>query len=142
LRKFVLAAAAILLASTGAQAEILCTQHRGCFETGGRLMPLLPPLQYDHPYKGTVEIERAETDLDLRGMCPHYFPHGRGVACAWVRDNICNIVMFTDDILQGVHRMNPEHVFRHEIGHCNGWPGDHPGGRWRDGRLLKQEKTK
>jgi hypothetical protein len=36
--KSILFAAATLLAATAAQAEIICTQHRGCFETGGRLI--------------------------------------------------------------------------------------------------------
>ena len=36
--KSILFVAAILLASTAAQAEIVCTQHGGCFETGMRLI--------------------------------------------------------------------------------------------------------
>jgi hypothetical protein len=34
----ILFAASILLASTAAQAEIICTQHRGCFETGLKIL--------------------------------------------------------------------------------------------------------
>jgi hypothetical protein len=35
--KFYIAAAALILAATTAQAEIICTQHRGCWETGKRI---------------------------------------------------------------------------------------------------------
>jgi hypothetical protein len=28
----------LVLAGTAAQAEIVCTTHRGCFETGGRII--------------------------------------------------------------------------------------------------------
>jgi hypothetical protein len=36
--KFYIAAAALILAATTAQAEIICTQHRGCWETGKRIL--------------------------------------------------------------------------------------------------------
>jgi hypothetical protein len=35
--KSILFAAGVLLVGTAAQAEIMCTTHRGCFETGGRI---------------------------------------------------------------------------------------------------------
>ena len=35
--KFYIAAAALILAATTAQAEIMCTNHRGCWDTGGRI---------------------------------------------------------------------------------------------------------
>jgi len=31
-------ASLLVLAGTAAQAEIVCTTHRGCFETGGRII--------------------------------------------------------------------------------------------------------
>ena len=37
MKKFSIAAAALILAATTAQAEIMCTSHRGCYDTGKRL---------------------------------------------------------------------------------------------------------
>jgi len=33
MKKFSIAAAALILAATTAQAEIMCTSHRGCYDT-------------------------------------------------------------------------------------------------------------
>jgi hypothetical protein len=37
MRSSVVAAGLLVLVGTAAQAEIICTQHRGCRETGGKI---------------------------------------------------------------------------------------------------------
>ena len=44
---------------TAAQAEILCTQHRGCFETGGRLI-----------YGNGGGVNRQESAISYRDAKP------------------------------------------------------------------------
>ncbi len=36
-RSIIIVASLFVLVGTVAQAEIICTNHRGCFETGGRI---------------------------------------------------------------------------------------------------------
>jgi hypothetical protein len=38
MRKLIIASAMIVLAGSAAQAEIICTPHRGCFETGLKIL--------------------------------------------------------------------------------------------------------
>jgi hypothetical protein len=89
---------------------------------------LEPPAQYDHPYDGLVGervIPVAETRVicDSLGASQASADAPGGVACAWVSDNTCFIIL-PDDELAPVDTYR-----RHEIAHCNGWPADHP----RDG---------
>jgi hypothetical protein len=39
----------------------------------------------------------------------------------------CVIIIPTDDYIRE-HHQDPKSVIRHETGHCNGWPADHPRG--------------
>jgi hypothetical protein len=55
------------------------------------------------------------------------------VACSQKLVGGCLIVVLEDKDLIAAG-FNPEHVLRHEIGHCNGWGGDHAG--HRDPRTL------
>jgi hypothetical protein len=57
--KFYIAAAPLILAATAAQAEIICTQHRGCFETGGRLI-----------YGNGGGVNRQESTVSYRDAKP------------------------------------------------------------------------
>ena len=41
----------------------------------------------------------------------------------------CLIVVGDDNILSGVGVYDSKIVLRHELGHCNGWSGDHAGAR-------------
>jgi len=86
---------------------------------------LLPPSQYDHPPQIPV-IEKVLPWNELQRLCraserPIYNGTGYGVwGCATVKDGKCYVA-----------RLDVPGVKRHELGHCNGWPKDHPGG-WYD----------
>ena len=58
--KFILVAAALLV-STAANAEIICTQHSGCFETGLKI------LNHGGAYGGLTYTNNREMKTDARG---------------------------------------------------------------------------
>jgi hypothetical protein len=85
----------------------------------GMMLFLEPPPQYDHPYHGQV-VEQRLSFLQLVKLC-----HGLTTGCSWVSNGVCYIALSQDekdDRLIALMR-------QHEIGHCNGWPGNHQGGR-------------
>jgi hypothetical protein len=84
----------------------------------------LPPGQYDHePTKFVVEhvltsdevnkICHANGATDWNGQ--KAAPSSRFWACSHVTSSGCEIWRIDDGIVR-----------RHEIGHCNGWPANHP----------------
>jgi hypothetical protein len=78
-----------------------------------------PPAQYDHPYPGQV-VEQRLSLLQIIQLC-----HGPASSCAWVSKGVCYIALppnEKDGRLIALMR-------QHEMGHCNGWPGYHSGGR-------------
>lgn len=83
-----------------------------------------PPARFDHPYKGTLIIHRmpqsavVEACANLMGI-RSLQRHG---CSAFPKNNRCEI-WIVDKAYMGA---TPEAVLRHEIGHCNGWPSDHP----------------
>ena len=83
------------------------------------MAPIEPPAQYDHPYTGQV-VEQRLSLLQIIQLC-----HGPASSCAWVSKGVCYIALpqnEKDDRLVALMR-------QHEMGHCAGWPGYHPGGR-------------
>ena len=97
----------------------------------------LPPPQYDFPPQIPV-IERVLELSDLQMACfdlhykngsvaPNMWPSRRG-NMGW---RGCSVVVKRTDGRQECHvwRVVDDDVRRHEFGHCNGWPADHPGGR-------------
>jgi hypothetical protein len=83
------------------------------------LAQLEPPAKYNHPYHGPVE-ERVMPVAEVRALCTSVGASGPFVACAWVSDGVCHIVLPNDEPA-------PVSTYRrHEIAHCNGWPADHP----------------
>lgn len=74
----------------------------------------LPPPRFDHPpaiHVQVVEVDRLGLELTCRqpGL----------LACAKRMDDGCWVF-----VLEG-YRGYPG-LMRHELGHCNGWPADHP----------------
>lgn len=95
---------------------------------------LEPPAQYDHPYRGPV-MEQRLSRWDIAKLC-----HGPTPACAWVKDGVCHVVLPSDETDARLLTL----MRRHEIGHCNGWPSDHRGGRqveYEEGRGVRPPKT-
>jgi hypothetical protein len=90
----------------------------------GQSYRLMPPVEYDHPYAGALAITRFHTMADVRMVCPNT----PGIACALVGADHCLVYILDDWVLRAAG-YSYEQALRHEIGHCNGWSGDHPSGR-------------
>jgi hypothetical protein len=83
------------------------------------MMLIEPPAQYDHPFHGRV-IEQRLSLLQIIQLC-----HGPTGGCAWVSKGVCHIASPRDETDRRLIAL----IREHEIGHCNGWPAYHPGGR-------------
>jgi hypothetical protein len=97
---------------------------------------ILPPLEYDHPYSGKLTIIRLATGDEMRFACllgTRAFKFGLPpMGCSqrlWRSARSCDVHIVADNVLATVG-LTYELMLRHEIGHCNGWPGDHPGMRF------------
>jgi hypothetical protein len=90
-------------------------------------MPVwLPPKQFDHPYPGVLVTARVKSSDELKTVCIATWQPGYDVGCTQHLVGGCLVTVLEDELL--VKRgFIPEQVMRHEIGHCNGWGGDHAG---------------
>jgi hypothetical protein len=80
-----------------------------------------PPAQYNHPYDGRV-VERVMPVAEARALCTSQGASPKAVACSWVSDGTCYLVLPSDE-------QAPVSTYRrHETAHCNGWPSNHPHG--------------
>jgi len=117
-------------------------------EAGYWVWKYFPPPEFDKPYKGILAIFRlpfADVEKFCAGLTKQH-------ACSFIKQSVpfqkvgdrtvCYIIMPTDDDVAqyrgylGYHE-TPNDIIRHEIGHCNGWPADHPN---RNARLEWVEK--
>jgi hypothetical protein len=87
---------------------------------------ILPPPEYDYPFKGPVTYTRMKDIAAVNKICNN--PNA-GLACAMLINGVCNIFLVSDDMLQS-RRLDPEDVKRHEMAHCNGWAAHPPGARF------------
>jgi hypothetical protein len=85
--------------------------------------PILPPPEFDKPYDGDLTIRMLPTFEALRVACNVYNP--KMLACARHNEKSCIIYLVEDEVMRE-RGWNSGLLLRHEIGHCNGWPGDHP----------------
>jgi hypothetical protein len=139
----VLALALLLLATTSAQAQVPYVQRELQIQRElqqapqqrviyNKNSPILPPEEYDYPYMGQLEIT-IHTQDEIRALCTVYkqWPFSKYPALA------CNVRFLTgrcrirmappeDHVAAGT---TFDVVLRHEMAHCNGWPGTHPGSR-------------
>ena len=91
-----------------------------------------PPSEYNRPYTGNLTIERVDDPAALlkSGRCPN---SKNPIGCAgWAKDlSWCRVYIVSDAyIKKHSDRMkilgaSYESILRHEMAHCNGWPGDH-----------------
>lgn len=82
----------------------------------------LPPLAYDHPYRGRITISTVESQEELRSAC-HSASTAIG-ACVLLPlpvypSDTCRIIIMKKYAADKL-------LLRHEHGHCNGWLGHHP----------------
>ena len=88
---------------------------------------LLPPPLYDYPPTIPV-IERVLKHDELQWVCSHTTPlslppgqYYSGCSALWrVKDGVLTCFVW--------RRPDDEATRRHELAHCNGWPGSHPMG--------------
>lgn len=89
---------------------------------------LIPPPEYDHPYTGQLTVVQARDQDHVGQLCPgvKFGPELGALACSYADRLSCTIVISPDAYLKakGLHRGL---VMNHELAHCNGWPGNHPG---------------
>jgi len=95
-----------------------------------RPIMILPPVEFDHQYEGDLTIKIVDTLQELYALCAqenHYM-----LACSYAsyHDGLrsCIIVMVRDEVMRK-KGWTSGLIFRHEQGHCNGWPGTHVGQR-------------
>src|SRR5262245_37432859 len=91
-----------------------------------KLYMILPPAEYDHFYDGDLTIKIVPDLISLRAACGT--DKETMLACAMRNAKGCVIYMVEDRVMRE-RGWNTGLLLRHEIGHCNGWPGDHPGQR-------------
>jgi hypothetical protein len=87
---------------------------------------ILPPVEYDRYYEGNLTIRMVNTLEELRERCNAINP--LMLACSFRYEKNCVIYLVEDSIMRK-RGWTTGLLLRHEIGHCNGWPSDHPGER-------------
>jgi hypothetical protein len=90
-----------------------------------------PPPEYDKPFEGALVVRYFDDD-QIKQFC------ARGsIACSIyfkLPDSpMCILILPKNESLQK-RGIEPDEVYRHENGHCNGWPGDHGGKNWEQKR--------
>jgi hypothetical protein len=81
----------------------------------------IPPVEFDGPYKGRLTVTNLEDYGIIRYICRDH----TAVACAIHTPTSCLILL-------GPGTWSNKRVMQHELGHCSGWPADHPGARYGD----------
>ena len=91
---------------------------------------ILPPEEYDHQYEGDLTIKIVDTLEELFALCGQRLPNMLACSYPSYMDNFksCQIVMVKDETMRK-RGWTSGLLFRHEQGHCNGWPGSHLGQR-------------
>jgi hypothetical protein len=94
---------------------------------------LNPPPEYDHPYTGYLIVQTARDQDEVRRLCNTKFTLGVALACSYRREpdtlypkGSCTVVILPEAQLTAAG-LPLDLIWRHEIAHCNGWPGDHKG---------------
>jgi hypothetical protein len=90
-----------------------------------RQQAFLPPLAYDFPYTGKLTVRRVGPD-QMRLVCPLPKPGRVTIGCAHIGKGECEVIIADNTTLEFLG-WNYQLVLRHELGHCEGWPADHPG---------------
>jgi hypothetical protein len=98
---------------------------------------LLPPLEFDYDPPYTTKITRFTKLEELREACNR--KTGMFLGCGGNRfidgQLTCSIFILDNEWLHAYGMTYPK-VLRHEMGHCNGWGGNHAGARVRGDRAL------
>ena len=136
-----------LLAVCNLPPEILRRQHEQLYQSGVFPRPpqtairkhasphgiaihgnILPPVEFDRPYRSRLIVRTRRQRRAMKTACrwPPSHPVKLGCAHAGVAQCVVYLRGNAEIRRQGWTR---QIVLRHEIGHCNGWPGGHRGMR-------------
>jgi hypothetical protein len=88
----------------------------------------MPPLECDHVYSGPGELKvtEAASQDEVRKLCPGaIWPPAGAYGCAMTKPWGCHVVIASETDMKRVG-LTKDITIRHEIAHCNGWPGDQP----------------
>jgi hypothetical protein len=85
----------------------------------------LPPVEFDHAYAGQLNITKWNDYSLIRVICEN----PNAIACSYRTYNTETKAPISCLILLGPKAHDDPRALRHEMGHCNGWSHDHPGGR-------------
>lgn len=89
-----------------------------------------PPTRFDHVYSGRLTI-RYLPQKQVVAACSKLFAQYRVAAksslvqrgCSAITSGTsCTVILIDKPFALAT----PKAVLRHETGHCNGWPADHP----------------
>jgi hypothetical protein len=128
MNKFLIAGAVSLAALTAAYYSLSASTHpkdtvrRTAIEAvGGYYNIWLPPPEFDKPYPGALTIWYGYSPAGLLIVCQKV-----ALACAQrTSKNSCDIHII-DETFFPKFKESYSVLLRHELGHCNGWPGTHP----------------
>jgi hypothetical protein len=86
-----------------------------------------PPARFDHAFHGKLDVTRLpqyRVPLACQALLkPLGIPaHSNQRGCSIGNASECHVII----IDRPYHGTLPRDVLRHEIGHCNGWPANHP----------------
>jgi len=89
-----------------------------------------PPARYDHPFNGAVDVQYLPQPQVIIECAKLFKDHKIKDTAAYTQrgcsavtnPNTCKMFI-VDSPYRGA---TPEAIKRHEIGHCNGWPANHP----------------
>jgi hypothetical protein len=87
----------------------------------------LPPVEFDHAYGGQLVVTKFNDYSLIRMICKDV---PTAIACSYRTYKTASGEPISCLILLGPKVHNDERALRHEMGHCQGWPGDHPGARY------------
>lgn len=90
---------------------------------------LVPPKQYDHLFRGPGEliITQATSRDEVREKCVGaVWPKAGAFGCSMNKSWGCHVVLAPEADMKVVG-LTTDITLRHEVAHCNGWPGDHRG---------------
>jgi len=93
------------------------------------LAQILPPPEYDRPYTGRLTVDTVPTQRALAEICPQAAARAPNIiGCAFRSHDgsHCRVVLVAEAVIVALGATRAK-ILRHEIGHCNGWPGHHPG---------------
>jgi hypothetical protein len=77
-----------------------------------------PPKRYDYPYRGQLSLYHVSPNI-IGKYCDGDY---NVWACARV-DSPTKCTVYISTSVKGKFY---KQIYRHELAHCNGWPGNHP----------------